>query len=36
MKSAIGVTLIGVGALLIYAGFKNKSVWSELLSVIRG
>lgn len=36
MRAAIGVTLLGVGSLLVYAGFKDKSVWSEILGVIRG
>lgn len=36
MRSALGITLVGAGALLIYAGFKNKSVWTEILDVIRG
>lgn len=35
MKSAAGITMIGVGALLIYAGFKNKSVWQQVLDVVR-
>lgn len=35
MKSAIGITLIGGGVLLIYTGFKDRSIWAELLTVIR-
>jgi hypothetical protein len=36
MKSAFGILLIGSGAMLVYTGFKDKSVWQELLAVVRG
>lgn len=36
MKSAVGITLIGSGVLLIYTGFKDRSIWATLLEMIRG
>ncbi len=36
MKPAIGLTLIGVGALAIYSGFRNVPMWDNVLAVVRG
>jgi len=35
MRTAIGVSMIGGGSLLIYAGFKNVSIWSQILQLVR-
>ena len=35
MKYAIGVTVIGVGAVLIFSGWKDVPIWDTFLSVIR-
>lgn len=34
MTYAIGLTAIGLGCLLIYAGFKDVNLWQTFLSVV--
>ena len=36
MKSAIGMLVAVFGGLLIYDGFAGRSVWSDMLAVLRG
>lgn len=36
MKYAVGVTAIGLGGLLIYAGFTDVNIWDTFLNVVRG
>lgn len=36
MKSAIGLLIATLGGILIYDGFAGRSLWSDVLSVIRG
>ena len=35
MKYAIGVTVIGAGAVLIFSGWKDVPIWDTFLAVIR-
>jgi hypothetical protein len=35
MRYAVGVTVISIGALLVYSGFKNVNIWDTTLGVIR-
>lgn len=36
MRYAIGLSLIGTGALLIYSGFAGESAWGLISSAITG
>lgn len=36
MRYAMGVTMVAMGGLLIYAGFTNLNVWNTALATIRG
>lgn len=36
MKTAMGLLVSVLGGVLIYDGFKGRSLWSDILSVLRG
>lgn len=34
--TALGVTLVGIGAMLVWAGFTATNLWAELVAVFGG